>query len=122
QPTYFAHGLARAYMNPDTYRTARQFQWLRRLGEAFATKDRRRLGTIVNKDENHWVGLAIDCEEETHLGVKFRWMDLPIPSQNDVHSCGLLAYFALANFFDGQRFPLPKATSAKDTRQLRAKN
>ncbi|KAJ7801360.1 hypothetical protein B0H14DRAFT_2895826, partial [Mycena olivaceomarginata] len=89
QPTYFAHGLARAYMNPDTYRTARQFQWLRRLGEAFATKDRRRLGTIVNKDENHWVGLAIDCEEETHLGVKFRWMDLPIPSQNDVHSCGL---------------------------------
>jgi hypothetical protein len=90
----------------------------------------------VNKDENHWVGLAINCEETVgygggfrgkvpgdlrwhldwwlfeHLGVKFRWTDLPIPPQNDVHSCGLLAYFAIANFFDGKRFPLPKANSA----------
>jgi hypothetical protein len=73
QPTYFVHGLARAYMNPNTYRTARQFQWRRRLGKAFATKDRRRLGTIVNKDENHWVGLAINCEEETvGYGDEFR--------------------------------------------------
>ncbi|KAJ7367153.1 hypothetical protein DFH08DRAFT_797985 [Mycena albidolilacea] len=46
QPTYFAHGLAQAYMNPNTYCTAHQFQWLRRLGEAFATKDCRCLGTM----------------------------------------------------------------------------
>jgi hypothetical protein len=136
QSTYFVHGLAQAYANPDMYRTARKFQWLRRLGQAFVMKERRRLGTIVNKDEAHWVGLTIDCEKETvgygdgfgrkvaaelqrhvdwwlveHLGVKFRWIDLPIPMQTDTHLCGLLAYSALANFFDGEHFPLPKATA-----------
>jgi hypothetical protein len=135
QPTYFVQGLAQAYANPDIYRTAPRFRWLRRLGEALAMKDRRRMGTIANKDDEHWVGLAIDCEKETvaygdgfgakvpqelrrhvdwwlveHLGVEFRWKNLPIPKQKDTHSCGLLACFALANFFDAERFPLPEAT------------
>ncbi|KAK6971834.1 hypothetical protein R3P38DRAFT_2813484 [Favolaschia claudopus] len=62
QSTYFVHALAQAYEDPATYRAASRFAWLRRPGIAFATKQRLRLGTIVNEDENHWTALTIDCE------------------------------------------------------------
>ncbi|KAJ7934877.1 hypothetical protein B0H13DRAFT_1557879, partial [Mycena leptocephala] len=64
EPTHFVRILAQAYSDPDNYRTARHFGWLRRLGTSFATKDRTRLGTIANKDENHWVAFGIDCEKQ----------------------------------------------------------
>ncbi|KAK7025886.1 hypothetical protein R3P38DRAFT_3531849 [Favolaschia claudopus] len=53
QTTYFVLALAQAYENPTEYRNSRQFQWLRRLGMTFATKDRVRLGTIANEGKNH---------------------------------------------------------------------
>ncbi|KAK6968926.1 hypothetical protein R3P38DRAFT_3508514, partial [Favolaschia claudopus] len=137
QTTYFAQALALAYSNPTTYRTDSQFGWLRRLGIAFATGNRLRLGTILYQNENHWVALTIDCEKKVvgygdgfgkkvsaahrrhldwwlneHLGVQFKWVDIPVVKQNDMHSCGILAYFALAHWFDPERFPLPKCTAA----------
>ncbi|KAJ6590197.1 hypothetical protein B0H10DRAFT_1831077 [Mycena sp. CBHHK59/15] len=135
--TYFSHALARAYADPEVYRTARSFGWLRRIGSVFATKNRDRLGWIGNINEDHWVALAIDSRNEVigygdgfqgkvpphlrkhlnwwifeHLGVEFTWKNIPIPNQTDPHSCGILAYFSLANWSDSARFPLPESTAA----------
>ncbi|KAJ7358430.1 hypothetical protein DFH08DRAFT_687019 [Mycena albidolilacea] len=137
QTTYFVHALAQAYSNPEMYRTGTGFRWLRRLGEAFAMHKHNRLGAIANINDNHWIALTIDCEAEVigygdgfrrtvpsglrshldwwlhqHLGIQFQWTDLPIPKQTDPHSCGILAYFSLAHWFDSQRFPLPNPTAA----------
>ncbi|KAK7005550.1 hypothetical protein R3P38DRAFT_2933871 [Favolaschia claudopus] len=79
-----------------------------------------RLGTIANPSENHWVALTVDGEKGMvgygdgfgkkvpdilrqhvdwwlfeHLGVTFKWKNLPTTKQTDAHSCGLIAYFAL---------------------------
>ncbi|KAK6991521.1 ULP-protease domain-containing protein [Favolaschia claudopus] len=117
QSTYFVHALAQAYEDPATYRAASRFAWLRRLGIAFATKQRLRLGTIVNEDENHWTALTIDCEAK-HLGAKFKWIDIPVAKQNDPCSCGIL-YFALAHWFDPARFSLPTFTTASMAEERR---
>ncbi|KAJ7704920.1 hypothetical protein B0H17DRAFT_1126543 [Mycena rosella] len=42
QTTYFSHALAKAYTDPEAYRTARSFGWLRSIGSVFATKNRDR--------------------------------------------------------------------------------
>ncbi|KAF8155130.1 hypothetical protein K438DRAFT_1622113 [Mycena galopus ATCC 62051] len=135
--TSFVRIPAQAYSDPETYRTARHFRWLRRLGTSFATKDRNRLGTIANQNDNHWVALTIDCEKKIvgygdgfgkdaptslqrhlnwwlgeHLGAEFKWTSIPVAKQNDPHSCGVLAYFAVAHWFNSQRFVLPKCTAA----------
>ncbi|KAF8168798.1 hypothetical protein K438DRAFT_1615979, partial [Mycena galopus ATCC 62051] len=121
----------------EVYRTAHRFRWLRRLGTAFATKGRDQLGLIANINDNHWVTLTIDCKRKVvdygdgfrrkvptrlrnhldwwlfeHLGIQFKWMDIPTPKQIDPHSCGILAYAALAHWFDSERFPLPETTAA----------
>ncbi|KAJ7236695.1 hypothetical protein C8J57DRAFT_1529990 [Mycena rebaudengoi] len=64
ETTFFAQKLSQAYSDPDSYRTARGFRWLRRLGGSFATKNRSHLGSIANKNEDHWFTLTIDCEKE----------------------------------------------------------
>ncbi|KAJ7094036.1 hypothetical protein B0H15DRAFT_776460, partial [Mycena belliarum] len=135
--TFFRSKLAEAYSNPDRYRTDQGFRWLRRLGTAFATKDRTRSGTISNENENHWITLVIDAEKQIvgygngfrtqvpadlrkhldwwlneHLATKFKWVDIPVAQQTDPHSCGILAYFTLAHWFDPERFPLPTCTAA----------
>ncbi|KAJ7307002.1 hypothetical protein DFH08DRAFT_720203, partial [Mycena albidolilacea] len=137
QNTYFVKALAEACSDPEKYRTARKFGWLRRLGASFATKDRTRLGTIANKNESHWVTLTIDCDKKAvgygdgfrakpsstlrehvnwwlseHLGMDFKWSDIPVATQKDPHSCGILGYFDLAHWFDPERFPLPQSTAA----------
>ncbi|KAJ7744391.1 hypothetical protein B0H16DRAFT_1322159, partial [Mycena metata] len=137
ETTFFISILAQAYSDPERYRTARQFRWLRRLGASLATKDRLRVGTIGNKNENHWITLTIDGEKKAvgygdgfrgkpsqslrehlnwwlfeHLGVPFKWSDIPVAKQDDPHSCGILSYFDLAHWFDSERFPLPKCTAA----------
>ncbi|KAJ7250237.1 hypothetical protein C8J57DRAFT_1521254 [Mycena rebaudengoi] len=47
-----------------------------------------------------------------HLGLEFKWTDIPVPKQTDPHSCGILMYFALAHWFDSERFLLPECTAA----------
>ncbi|KAJ7042719.1 hypothetical protein C8F04DRAFT_922859, partial [Mycena alexandri] len=131
QNSFFVKSLARAYSNPEAYRTAQGFAWLRRIGGSFATKDRTCLGTMANKNENHWVALAIDSEKESvsygdgfrgtpspllrkhldwwlfeHLGVAFKWGDIPVTKQNDPHLCSLLPSLSYGCF------PLPKCTAA----------
>ncbi|KAJ7083057.1 hypothetical protein B0H15DRAFT_785202 [Mycena belliarum] len=135
--TFFVCKLAKAYSNPERYRTDQDFKWLRRLGTSFATKGCTRFGSIANENEDHWTALAIDADKCTvgygngfhtdvpddlrehldwwlfeHLGVEFKWVDIPVVRQLDPHSCGILAYFALAHWFDPKRFPLPDGTAA----------
>ncbi|KAJ7803889.1 hypothetical protein B0H14DRAFT_2612956 [Mycena olivaceomarginata] len=62
--TFFAHTLSRGFYNPEAYRTGREWRWVRRLGDAFATGQRKRFGTIANINENHWVAIAFNCEEK----------------------------------------------------------
>jgi hypothetical protein len=64
ETTFFAQKLSQAYSDPDSYHTARGFRWLRRLGGSFATKNRSHLGSIANKNKDHWFTLTIDCEKE----------------------------------------------------------
>ncbi|KAJ7155296.1 hypothetical protein C8R46DRAFT_841387, partial [Mycena filopes] len=122
QNSFFFKYLGRAYSDPDAYRTAHSFGWLRRIGTSLATKQRIRLGTIGNKNENHWVALGIDAEAGVvgygdgfrgkpspslerhvdwwlyeHLGRALKWKDIPVAKQHDPHSCGILGYFDLAH-------------------------
>ncbi|KAF8146548.1 hypothetical protein K438DRAFT_1990565 [Mycena galopus ATCC 62051] len=98
--------------------------WLWGLGQGIAMGTRHCLGTVANKDDEHWVALAINSKNKTvpygdrfrkklfeHLAIEFRWTDLPIPEQCDSHSCAVLAYSALANFFEPAQFPLPESTA-----------
>ncbi|KAJ7911183.1 hypothetical protein B0H13DRAFT_1614866, partial [Mycena leptocephala] len=119
----------------EEYRTGIGFEWLRQLGEKLAIGKRARVGGIANISDNHWIALAIDTEAESigygdgfrdavpsrlrshvywwihqHIGLQFKWMDLPIPKQIDGHSCGVLAYLSLAHWADTKHFPLPKST------------
>jgi hypothetical protein len=135
QNTFFAFKLSRAFYNPEAYRTAREWRWVRQLGEAFTIGQRRRFGTIANINENHWVAIAFDSGEKAiyygdsmggevpksirdqynwwiyeHLGQEYCWKELPIPQQSDLCSCGILAHFCLAHFFDPEHFPLPVPT------------
>jgi hypothetical protein len=146
QSTFFTLRLAQAYSNPEKYQTDPQFNWLRRLGSQLATKEHQRLGGIVNVHDNHWIALTIDCKNNIvgygdgfhqkapatlcvhvdwwlfqHLGVKFKWKDIPVAKQIDPHSCGILAYHTLANWFDSKRFPLPESTAAASMADERIK-
>ncbi|KAJ7749104.1 hypothetical protein B0H16DRAFT_1691918 [Mycena metata] len=62
QTSFFVKSLEQAYSDPDGYRTSHKFAWLRRLGSSLATKERTRVGTIGNKDANHWVALGINTD------------------------------------------------------------
>lgn len=63
--TFFVCKLAKAYSNPERYRTDQDFKWLRRLGTSFATKGCTRFGSIANENEDHWTALAIDADKCT---------------------------------------------------------
>jgi hypothetical protein len=146
QSTFFTLRLAQAYSNPEKYQTDPQFNWLRRLGSQLAMKEHQRLGGIVNVHDNHWIALTIDCKNNIvgygdgfrqkapanlcahvdwwlfqHLGVKFKWKDIPVAKQIDPHSCGILAYHTLANWFGSKRFPLPESTAAASMADERIK-
>ncbi|KAJ6543745.1 hypothetical protein DFH09DRAFT_1390325, partial [Mycena vulgaris] len=137
ETTYFVLKLAQAYSDPEEYHTGVGFEWLRQLGETLVMGKRTRVGGIANIGNNHWIALAIDTEAEIigygdgfrnavpsrlrshvdwwihqHLGLQFKWTDLPISKQIDAHSCGVLAYSSLAHWADAKHFPLPKSTTA----------
>ncbi|KAJ7056037.1 hypothetical protein C8F01DRAFT_1234071 [Mycena amicta] len=136
QDTFFTPALITAFHNSDRYSSSRNYSWLRGIGQAFATGDLARFATIANINENHWIALAIDVEQKAifcgnsilmdvpkrfkeaytwwlreHLGESFEWKDLPVPQQSDSHSCGILAYRAIAHFLDTVQYPLPRGTA-----------
>jgi hypothetical protein len=124
---HFIPLLCNAYSNRSQYPMDRHWTWLREKGHAIATPmGVRRQGQAValsNVGGNHWVAIVLDFEKATiqygdslgghineqlkdvlgwwthyHTGHIFTHFNLPITRQHDSHSCGLLAWNALAAY------------------------
>ncbi|KAK7059424.1 hypothetical protein R3P38DRAFT_2758863 [Favolaschia claudopus] len=109
QTTYFVLALAQAYEKPDRVSKLSAIPMASPSRDGICDKGSRngfltKAPASLRKSLNWWLF--------EHLGVKFKWVDLPVVKQNDPHSCGILAYFALAHWFDAERFQLPKCTAA----------
>ena len=99
------------------------------------------LATIANIGDNHWMALILDfksltilygdstggtIDEDTeraltwwiqhHTGKLFTTSCLPITRQQDSHSCGILAWVALAAFLFPERYALVEARVVADER------
>lgn len=123
---------AAAMQNTTTYKTAQTFRWIRNLGEE-VVHGRKGVLTIhhLGEDNQHWVAIVIDGEHETiHYGnsygtnMPFELLDayqwwlsqhalspfaiekLPITSQEDTSSCGLLSHNSLGHFAFPDTIPL----------------
>ncbi|KAF7334113.1 DDE-1 domain-containing protein [Mycena venus] len=115
----------------ESYLFDPQYLDLRNLGAEFATGGHKKLCTIANIHNDHWVALVINFVAETvhygdsfgegfnaslrgaydwwieqHTDKKFTWVRMPITPQTDGHSCGILALNSLAHYLDANRFPL----------------
>jgi hypothetical protein len=133
QNTYFTTILLDAF-NSNDYHSSNRFSWLRRLGEDLAQEDGVTLLTVVHLGEitnsAHWVPLAIQKDGifygdslKMEMPEKLRsacvwWLQhhvprsqpsfqpLPITTQSDGHSCGILADNALRHFVFPANNPL----------------
>ncbi|KAF8182681.1 hypothetical protein BJ912DRAFT_853954 [Pholiota molesta] len=139
--TYFLQILTSVYKE-GTYDTIKSARWLRQKGQQLATGIQNKLATIFNINENHWVAVVIDFKlsrilygdsmggtvdddlEEVltwwthhHTGHAFVTAYLPITRQRDSHSCGLLAWNALANHLLPNRYSLFDAEKLSNERQ-----
>jgi hypothetical protein len=126
--TYFIAGILRAFQRRET--TVRKGA-LHRLGHSLASGTISNLVTIAHCQDVHWVPIVIDFQaclvwhgdslgwpmEKSHKTAlewwlaeystrKFTYRSLPITQQSDSHSCGLLAWNALAHFFLPSLYPL----------------
>ena len=113
------------------YLTSKHTAWMRRLGEKVSQKLMWRIGGTVNVRGCHWVAVVINFEDNLvlygdsmghsppvplvrailwwiriHTNKRFRWDNLSITRQTDGHSCGLLAFNAVAHNFIPHRYPL----------------
>ena len=130
QNTYFTNKLLSAFESGVDYHSKKAFAWLRSLGEDLSTEGSSlltivHLGAIT--ESPHWVPLTIKKGEiaygdsfgtgmPTKLEATCRWWlqqhdlsptpqpisirRLPITSQIDGHSCGILAHNALQHLVD----------------------
>jgi hypothetical protein len=108
---------------PNRYATGANYAWLREKGQELATGVMDMLVTIANIESNHWVAVVIDFKSSYilygdsmggtidddvqkaltwwihhHTGKHFTKGYLPITRQRDGHSCGILAWTALAQY------------------------
>ncbi|KJA29085.1 hypothetical protein HYPSUDRAFT_127910 [Hypholoma sublateritium FD-334 SS-4] len=119
--TYFFQLLTQIHRDPRSYSTSNSFAWIRRVGQDLATGVNDKLTTIININMNHWIGVVVDFERSNilygdsmggvidhgvsetltwwtnfHTGRHFNMWYLPITRQQDGHSCGILAWNAIA--------------------------
>ena len=131
----FALILELAYANRENYET-HAYNWIRKHGEELASGTKRYLATIVNKDNVHWTAIILDFKEQTilhgdsfghsiathlhevfswwighHTGKQFTYRTLPIATQHDSFSCGMMAWDALRHHL------LPQHHSLMDPQQ-----
>jgi Ulp1 family protease len=108
---------------PNHYATGANYAWLREKGQELATGDLDMLVMIANIGSNHWVAIVVDFKSSNilygdsmggtidneiekaltwwihhHTRKHFTKCYLPITHQRDGHSCGILAWAALAHF------------------------
>ncbi|KAF8956851.1 hypothetical protein BDZ97DRAFT_1670915 [Flammula alnicola] len=129
-----------AFENPASYAQDKQETWLRDLGQTYSSS-RSTVLMISNLNSNHWVAIVLDFSSHVirygdsfnhspsldtlsalkwwthfHTGKHFAVVLLPITQQTDGHSCGLLAWNALAHFVLPEKFPLFNASKMCDER------
>jgi hypothetical protein len=132
QNTYFTEKLLRAFDSKTNYQTSKSSAWLRHLGDEIAQGETTlvtavHLGEINNTP--HWVPLVVEKGELRYgdsfgAGIPERlqsaciwWLrqhhisnpsirQLPITTQTDGHSCGILTDNALNHFVNPTSSPL----------------
>ena len=125
----------------EHYATARNYAWIQEKGQELATSILDMFITITNVRENHWVALVIDFKSSRilygdsmggtidediknaltwwihhHTSRHFTSSYLPITRQRDGHSCGILAWIALATFLFPKTYSLMDAGAVADER------
>lgn len=119
----FFQKLSEGFRAKETYIEGRAFARARGIGHGLATGSRNAIGMMINLDNEHWVSLVCNFQNETilygdslkrpmpdgvkevidwwtfnHAGKEFTHLDLDVPRQTDFHSCGLMAFYSLAVF------------------------
>jgi len=128
---FFTTHLKEIHKNASTYTASKEYEWLCRMGQEFATGIYDTYATISNINQNHWIALIIDFRSSIiyygdsiggiinddleaaltwwtnyHTGNWFPTKTLPITRQRDGHSCGILAWNAIASFLQPETYPL----------------
>jgi hypothetical protein len=113
------------------YKDSASFSRARGLGEVLQSGQHTSIGFIMNVNSNHWVATVVDFAEhrilygdslgqvpenehistiqwwaQYHSGTQFTVTELPIPLQQDLFSCGILAFGALTHFYLPAQYPL----------------
>jgi hypothetical protein len=130
--TYFYGFLQKAYKTHQTkeYETNKYFIRACKIGHALFSGLRRQVAFLVNINGNHWVAVILDFKHdlillgdlldqnkhamtdilewwtEHHSGCQFTVQPLAITHQQDIFSCGLLSFNALAHHFLPNLYPL----------------
>lgn len=125
----------------NRYATATNYAWLRERGQELATGVLDTMVTLANIGENHWIALIVDFKASRilygdsmggtidediekaltwwigqHTGTQFTTSYLPITRQQDGHSCGILAWNALAAYLLPAKYLLADARVVADER------
>lgn len=123
EDVFFVTLLCDAYENRGHYLLDWHWKWLWEKGDTYANGTWKEAATITITGGNHWVAIVLDFENAsvrygdsmggkltedmktaiewwtfTHSSQKFMHQSLPIARQRDVHSCGLMAWNALAAY------------------------
>ena len=126
---------------PDRYAMASSYAWLQVKGQELAMGVLEMLATIANIGDDHWIALILDFKSLTilcgdsmggtidedieraltwwiqhHTRKHFTTSCLPITCWQDSHSCGILAWVALAAFLFLERNALVEARVVADKR------
>ncbi|KAF8877791.1 hypothetical protein BD779DRAFT_1448283 [Infundibulicybe gibba] len=124
----------------EDYASGKSYRWLREVGNKAASHGSR-VVTITNVDDNHWIVIVVDFGAQKirvgdsmggmmskemrdvfdwwttfHSNQKFGLTNLPITVQQDSHSCGMLAWNALAHFLLPSQYPLINPLHVTDER------
>lgn len=122
EDVFFIILICNAYQDREHYLDQR-WEWLREKGGKYANGTWKKAATITITGGNHWVKIILDFENASvqygdsmggqlaedmrnaidwwtflHSGQKFAHQSLPITRQRDDHSCGLIAWNALAAY------------------------
>ena len=124
EDTAFSLLLKAANADQQNYPTKKHYQWLREKGEALANGEKTHLATIVNIDGSHWAAVVVNSQNKQiyfgdsfqhnmpndlkqifnwwlgyHMGsAPFSYQSLPVPTQSDTFSCGILCWDGLRSF------------------------
>jgi hypothetical protein len=129
------------YSMRDQYLERKLWRWIRDIGDELATGNRNEFASIVHINGNHWIALIIDFAHGTisygdpmgkpvpsnisdamnwwvsmHSSKAFVTVTLLTTTQEDGHSCGLLAPNALSHHYLPATYPLADPNNIAEAR------